>query len=114
MVQETLFDDDGKIFFDRAQPQKWGDTDISMDTGYSAPQIRAIKRAELERIANIAPWNRTILITQHRNIFAGLCLLVGDHLDSENVSGYSNYHYKLIPNELRVADELFLNIGQSR
>ena len=105
MVQETLFDDDGKIFFDRAQPQKWGDTDISMDTGYSTPQIRALKRAELERIANIAPWNRTILITQHRNIFAGLCLLVGDHLDSENVSGYSNYHYKLIPNELRVADE---------
>lgn len=105
MVQEALFDADGRIFFDRAKPQKWGDTSISMDTGYSTPKIREIKNEELARIAQIAPWNREIMITQHRNIYAGLCLLVGDHLDSENVSGYSNYHYKLIPDELPVADE---------
>lgn len=96
MVQQHLYDVQDHFYFGRAQGMHWGDTGLCMRLGYSNHVISNAKQAEIERINDLAPWDRSDIVNQHRSPFEGLSVLVQDHLDSECVSGYSNFHYKLI------------------
>ena len=96
MVQAHLFDDNGHFYLGRACRKKWGDTGVLMDSGPSYAKISECIQEEIQRIENLAPWTRDSHLSQWRSAFDALTCLVSDHLDSECVSGYSYFHYKLI------------------
>ena len=98
MLQNVYYDYDGKYHLSRSTKRTWGDSrnSISMDTGPTYETITDIKKDEIKRCNDIAPWHEPYWHTNYRNALEALILLLQDHLDCECVSGYSNYHYKLI------------------
>lgn len=115
MVHTSSYNQFDQLIHGHKTAMRWGDTNITMHCDPSTNKLTKLKQEELKRINDIAPWTEIEWITHHRDPVDGLTILVQDHLNSECVSGYSNYHYKLIgdttPANQEIATEFGLDIG---
>ena len=117
MAHSSSYNEYGQLIHGYKTANKWGDTNIRMQCDPSTNTLKRVKQEELARIDAIAPWTELEWITHHRDPVDGLTILVQDHLNSECVSGYSNYHHKLIGETTvataEIATEFGVDIGDA-